>query len=220
MSDNEYENNNSDSESNASDVDINDITDAVIDDVEDDNVADVAAIDATDAVVDDEDVEENDDIENDDIDNNNSNSNKNSTLNGVNNIQLDYSDEETEQINTFDTENIRNFILDSHPECILHNADEIAKMSVVIRNSNGIIIDPLHKTFPFLSKFEKTKVIGVRAKQIDYGATPLVNTTNIIDSYLIANMEFNEKKIPFIIRRPIPNGGFEYWKLIDLECVV
>ena len=32
-------------------------------------------------------------------------------------------------------------------------------------------------------------------------------------------MELNEKKIPFIIRRPLPNNSSEYWKLQDLEII-
>ena len=42
---------------------------------------------------------------------------------------------------------------------------------------------------------------------------------NIIDGVIIAEMELKEKKIPFIIRRPIPNGGSEYWKVEDLEVL-
>ena len=32
-------------------------------------------------------------------------------------------------------------------------------------------------------------------------------------------MELKEKKIPFIIRRPLPDNTFEYWKLQDLELI-
>ena len=38
-------------------------------------------------------------------------------------------------------------------------------------------------------------------------------------AHLIALKEFNEKKIPFIIKRPMPNGGCEYWKFEDLEII-
>ena len=31
--------------------------------------------------------------------------------------------------------------------------------------------------------------------------------------------EFEEKKIPFIIKRPLPNGGVEYLKFADLEIL-
>ena len=40
----------------------------------------------------------------------------------------------------------------------------------------------------------------------------LNNKINLFDGYKV-------KKIPFIIRRPIPNGGTEYWKLQDLELL-
>ena len=34
-----------------------------------------------------------------------------------------------------------------------------------------------------------------------------------------SKVEFEQKKIPFIVRRPLPNGGSEYWKLRDLEIL-
>ena len=37
--------------------------------------------------------------------------------------------------------------------------------------------------------------------------------------YLIAEKELNQKKIPFIIMRPLPNGKKEYWRLQDLEII-
>ena len=58
------------------------------------------------------------------------------------------------------------------------------------------------------------------AKQIETGSKPLVKVPeNIVDSYIIAELELKEKKIPFIIRRPIPSGGCEYWYLRDLENI-
>jgi DNA-directed RNA polymerase I, II, and III subunit RPABC2 len=36
------------------------------------------------------------------------------------------------------------------------------------------------------------------------------------ESYLIAHEELNQKKIPFIIKRRLPDGTFEYWRIIDL----
>ena len=70
------------------------------------------------------------------------------------------------------------------------------------------------------TKYEKTRILGIRAKQINNGAKPLVTfNTQIIDGYLIALKELEEKKIPIIIRRPIPNGASEYWHLKDLEIL-
>ena len=120
----------------------------------------------------------------------------------------------------FDNEIVKNYVNEFHPECLNHNYDEITKLSVVVKNSDGIIVDPIHRTIPYLTKYEKARVLGQRAKQIETGAKPLVKVPeNIIDGYIIAELELKEKKIPFIIRRPIPGGGCEYWNLRDLEII-
>jgi len=109
-------------------------------------------------------------------------------------------------------------IANHHPELIIHNYDEVEALCTVVRDERGVIIDPLHRTLPFISKYEKTRILGERAKQINDGAKPFVNVdTSVIDGYLIALKEFEEKKLPFIIRRPLNNGASEYWKLRDLE---
>jgi len=120
----------------------------------------------------------------------------------------------------FDTEMNKNYILNYHPESSLQNYDEIISMTKVTRDKNGIIVDDLHKTIPYLTKYEKARILGQRAKQINAGATPFVKVPeNIIDGYLIAQIELEQKRIPFIIRRPLPNGGSEYWSLKDLENI-
>jgi len=113
-----------------------------------------------------------------------------------------------------------NVIEKHHPELMVHNHHEVEAMSRVVRDENGNIIDPLHKTMPFITKFEKARLLGERAKQINAGAQPMIKVDDdIIDGYLIALQEFDEKKIPMILCRPLPNGGCEYWKLQDLELI-
>jgi DNA-directed RNA polymerase subunit K/omega len=120
----------------------------------------------------------------------------------------------------FDREVNDNYILNNHPECAMQNYDEILAMTKVVRDSDNIVIDDLHRTNPFLTKYERARILGQRAKQIETGATPFVKVPeNIIDSYLIAEMELQQGRIPFIIRRPLPNGGSEYWKINDLENI-
>ena len=132
----------------------------------------------------------------------------------------DDDDYEENYLQKFDNDLNNNYIYEFHPECLNHNSDEVSKLSRVIRDENNIIIDPLHKTLPYLTKYEKARILGQRAKQIETGAKPLVKVPdNIIDSYIIAELEFREKKIPFIIKRPIPGGAFEYWRLSDLEDI-
>ena len=140
-------------------------------------------------------------------------------------IIIEDEDEEEDEyeenyLQKFDGEVNKNYIYEFHPECLNHNNDEIEKLSKVIRDENNIIIDPLHRTLPYLTKYEKARVLGQRAKQIEVGAKPLVKVPeNIIDGYVIAELELREKKIPFIIKRPIPGGAFEYWHLRDLENI-
>ena len=113
-----------------------------------------------------------------------------------------------------------NYIMNFHPECILHNYDEIEVLTNVVRDKDGIIIDDLHRTIPYLTKYERTRILGQRAKQIDAGATAFVKVPeNVIEGYLIALLELEQKRIPFIIRRPLPNGGSEYWNVKDLENI-
>ena len=132
----------------------------------------------------------------------------------------DDDDDDENYLQKFDADVNKNYITDFHPECLIHNYDEIAKLSVVTRDDSNIIVDPLHKTVPFLTKYEKTRVLGQRSKQIECGAKPLVKVPeNVIEGYIIAELELQQKRIPFIIKRPIPGGAFEYWNLKDLEII-
>jgi DNA-directed RNA polymerase I, II, and III subunit RPABC2 len=132
----------------------------------------------------------------------------------------DDDDDGEQYLKKFDKEINDNYILNTHPECALQNYDEILAMTMVIRDENNIIIDDLHKTNPFLTKYERARILGQRAKQIETGATPFVKVPeNMIDGYLIAELELQQGRIPFIIRRPLPNGGSEYWKINDLENI-
>jgi DNA-directed RNA polymerase subunit K/omega len=132
----------------------------------------------------------------------------------------DDDDIEENYLQKFDENTQKNIISEFHPELQSHNSDEIEILSKVVRDVNGVVIDPLHKTLPFITRYEKARILGERAKQINAGAKPMVIVDDIvIDGYLIALKEFEEKKIPFIIKRPLPNGGVEYWKFKDLEVI-
>jgi DNA-directed RNA polymerase I, II, and III subunit RPABC2 len=128
------------------------------------------------------------------------------------------SDDDEDYLQKFNKSMRDDLIMNFHPESKSHNYEEIKQLAKVMRNKNGIIVDELHKTIPILTKYEKTRILGQRAKQIETGAIPLIQVPpNIIDSYLIAKLELAQNKIPFIIRRPLPNGGMEYWYVSDLE---
>ncbi len=141
-------------------------------------------------------------------------------------INNDYdSDSETDdydenEFKKLDNELKQDYLLQYHQESKIHNFDEILSMCKIIRNNKNVIVDELHKTIPILTKYEKTRILGERTKQINNGSKPFVDIQNdIIDGYLIACKELEEKKMPFIIRRPLPSGGSEYWHLKDLEVI-
>ena len=77
--------------------------------------------------------------------------------------------------------------------------------------------DSDHTTYPFLTQYEKTKVTSFRASQLAHGAHPFILVPEgMTDSYEIARAELEEKKLPYIIKRPLPDGSYEVWKLADL----
>ena len=147
-----------------------------------------------------------------------------------NNADYDTDDETEEDEEEEDTESYlkkfnentrKNIITDYYPELMQQNYDEVEALCKIVKNVDGVIIDPLHRTLPFLTKYEKARVLGERAKQLNSGAKPVIDVDNtVIDGYLIALKELEEKKIPFIIKRPLPNGGCEYWNISDLEIIV
>lgn len=120
-----------------------------------------------------------------------------------------------------------------HPETILDYAEKIApliplrqvppesaastEISKEVVPGEASDIDHHHRSQPFLSVYEKTKVLGFRANQLAQGARPYVvvpeHVTKVGD---IARMELEQRRLPYIIKRPIPNGTFEYWRLSDL----
>jgi DNA-directed RNA polymerase I, II, and III subunit RPABC2 len=135
----------------------------------------------------------------------------------------EYDDEEyvsDEEYVKFDNEVRENQILNHHNDLIQSNFDEISALTKLVRNKEGIIVDPLHKTMPILTKFERARILGLRAKQLANGADPFIKTgNNLIQNHIIAEMEMEQNVLPFIVCRPLPNGRKEYWKLQDLEQI-
>ena len=106
-----------------------------------------------------------------------------------------------------------------HPECILDYIETVAaKLPIrVAPVSEGAPVDVNHTTQPFLTQFEKTKILGFRTNQLAQGARPYVEVPAHVTSTLeIAKMELDQRRLPFILKRPLPDGTFEYWRLSDL----
>ena len=175
---------------------------------------------------DDESIEVESDIEEEDLENNDGPIAKCAIEHSLTNAFNEFSDDDTDDdddehyLQKFDKNIHEQIIADFHPELKSQNYDEIENISKVVRDENGIIIDDLHKTLPFITRYERARILGERAKQINAGGKPFVEVDpTVIDGYLIALKEYEEKKIPFIIKRPLPNGGCEFWRFADLEIL-
>ncbi len=77
-------------------------------------------------------------------------------------------------------------------------------------------------TKAILTKFEKAKLLGIRSEMISNGSPLFIKDIpkNIHlsnnPSYDLALLEFKERKIPLLIRRYLPNGSHEDWRLEDM----
>ncbi len=132
----------------------------------------------------------------------------------------DYEEEILQQSRKFQLIDVASYTQKHHQESLSYSMDEVYRMCIIQRNEEGNIIDPLHRTLPFLTKYEKTRVIGQRTNQIETGSKPLCKIPkHIIDARIIAQMEFDANVIPFIIQRPLPDGGSEFFYLQDLKDI-
>lgn len=71
-------------------------------------------------------------------------------------------------------------------------------------------------TTKYLTKYERARVLGTRALQISMNAPVTVDIQGETDPLKIAEKELQERKIPIIIRRYLPSGAFEDWKVSEL----
>ena len=116
---------------------------------------------------------------------------------------------------------------DNETESINSLGDDTLEINQVEENNYNKVISKSNSynqyysknklTKPFLNKFEKTKLIGIRAQMISEGSKPLVFVPEHVTSSIeIAELEFKEKKIPLFIKRTINQNEYEYWRQEDM----
>ncbi|RDW71134.1 hypothetical protein BP5796_04856 [Coleophoma crateriformis] len=71
-------------------------------------------------------------------------------------------------------------------------------------------------TTPYMTKYERARILGTRALQISMNAPVLVDLEGETDPLQIAIKELREKKIPLIVRRYMPDGWYEDWTCEEL----
>ena len=82
------------------------------------------------------------------------------------------------------------------------------KYEILDKDKNQKITDNKITT-PFLTKYEKARLLGTRALQLSMDADTTIDTKGEVDCFKIALMELEQRKIPLIIRRHLPFQKFE-----------
>ena len=86
-----------------------------------------------------------------------------------------------------------------------------------MENDNLSIVDADKRiSLPFLSKYERASIEGIRKEQLAKGAPPMVDITDCRSIDDIYEKEFKNRVVPLKIRRPMPNGTVEEWSLSEL----
>jgi DNA-directed RNA polymerase I, II, and III subunit RPABC2 len=120
-------------------------------------------------------------------------------------------DEDDENEDEDDEENVENEI--ENEDDLLDSDDEIEtdKNELIVPNEERM-------TRPFLTKYERVRVIGTRRKQLYLGAKPMIKIDGKLSIEEIVDLELKEKVIPFKVKRYLPNSKkVEIWSLSELE---
>jgi len=76
---------------------------------------------------------------------------------------------------------------------------------------------------PLMTKYEFNQIVGLRTTHISRGSpifVPMDKDLKIesnMDLRSIAQKELLEGKLPYIVRRTLPNGKTEYWRVKDMD---
>jgi DNA-directed RNA polymerases I, II, and III subunit RPABC2 len=160
-----------------------------IDIVSDDEILDFDEVEEDDVV--EEDIKDDDDDDEDTPDNK-----KNLT---------EYNDEEEDDLITDDNE---------------YNDFDITEQEM--KTQTYVTVPPDKRiTKPVLNKYERARLLATRTKQLSLGAKPLVKieSKTPLPPYEIALHELKEKIIPLIIKRVLPSGKIELWKMDELTDI-
>ena len=104
-----------------------------------------------------------------------------------------------------------------HPETIVDYVETVIPKVPLQQAPPDGSGDPNHLSPPFLTIYERTKILGMRTNQLAEGARPFVTVPEYMTQPLqIAKLELEQRRLPFIVKRPMPDGTFEYWRLSDL----
>ncbi|XP_057308388.1 DNA-directed RNA polymerases I, II, and III subunit RPABC2-like [Hydractinia symbiolongicarpus] len=95
--------------------------------------------------------------------------------------------------------------------------DDMPQVDILPSTDDTQLQQPKKKvTTPYMTKYERARVLGTRALQISMNAPVMVELEGETDPLQIAMKELKARKIPIIIRRYLPDGSFEDWAIDEL----
>lgn len=77
-------------------------------------------------------------------------------------------------------------------------------------------------TIPILTKYERTKILCLRSQQIMENSPVLININDMklpLTPYNIAREELKQKRIPFKVKRNLPDNTYEIWKITEFKKI-
>ena len=80
-----------------------------------------------------------------------------------------------------------------------------------------------YRSSPVMTKYEYNQIISLRVTHLANGAIPFVQmpedmkVTSNMELRRIALMELREGKLPYLVKRTMPNNKIEYWKIKDMD---
>ncbi|KAI0971307.1 RNA polymerase, subunit omega/K/RPB6 [Xylaria arbuscula] len=107
-----------------------------------------------------------------------------------------------------------NVVIAGDPSAAANNAQKGPSANKSIKDKK--IPNEERTTTPYMTKYERARILGTRALQISMNAPVLVDLEGESDPLQIAIKEMNEKKIPLIVRRYMPDGYYEDWTCEEL----
>ncbi|EMR08489.1 hypothetical protein PNEG_03315 [Pneumocystis murina B123] len=84
------------------------------------------------------------------------------------------------------------------------------------RGKGKAVLPENRVTTPYMTKYEKARILGTRSLQISMNAPVLVDLEGETDPLQIAMKELSQKKIPLLVRRYLPDGSYEDWAVSEL----
>ncbi|KAI0902347.1 RNA polymerase Rpb6 [Annulohypoxylon nitens] len=120
-------------------------------------------------------------------------------------------DQEDDAFNRRGAEEEENIVIGGDPSAAANRTKATTKS-----NKDKKIPNEERTTTPYMTKYERARVLGTRALQISMNAPVLVDLEGESDPLQIAIKELREKKIPLIVRRYLPDGYYEDWSCEEL----